>query len=175
MHAVTTSGTLLLLLLGVALAAVPDAARKPAPADGTASTTLGAKKLDTVGQCSGAVAFSGAGLKDSKKDAPLALRTTLLDKGVGWKPADGEFVCHCPGTYQFAFAGDAAAKLVLKKKAVGSKSSWSPVVEGPQHVVILDMELGDAVAVFLEGGSQHPDASATPALTFSGFRIAKKQ
>lgn len=105
----------MLLLLGVALAAVPDAARKPAPAsDGTAPTTLGAKKLATANQCTGAVAFSGAGLKGgaAPKDAPLALRTTLLDKGVGWKPADGEFVCYCPGTYQFAFAGDAAAKSV---------------------------------------------------------------
>ncbi|XP_034248071.1 uncharacterized protein LOC117649408 isoform X2 [Thrips palmi] len=174
MHAATS--TTLLLLLGLALAAVPDAARKPAPAaDGTASTTLGAKKLATASQCTGAVAFSGAGLKGgAAKDAPLALRTTLLDKGVGWKPADGEFVCYCPGTYQFAFAGDAAAKLVLKKKQAGG-SAWTPIVAGPQHVVILDMELGEAVAVFLEGGSQHADASATPALTFSGFRIAKKQ
>lgn len=176
MHAATTTTTLL-LLAAVALAAVPDAARKPASAaDGTASTSLGAKKLDTASKCSGAVAFSGAGLKGAtaRKDAPVALRTTLLDKGVGWKPEDGEFVCYCPGTYQFAFAGDAAAKLVLKKKAAGG-SAWSPVVVGPQHVVILDMEVGEAVAVFLEGGSQHADASATPAISFSGFRIAKKQ
>lgn len=64
--------------------------------------------------------------------------------------------------------------MVLKRKPAGG-SSWTPIVAGPQHVVILDMELGEAVAVFLEGGNQHADASTTPALTFSGFRIAKKQ
>ncbi|XP_052130954.1 uncharacterized protein LOC113204356, partial [Frankliniella occidentalis] len=166
------------LCAGLTLGAVPDAARKStAPTDGTATTTLGAKKLATASQCSGAVAFSGAGQRGQAKaqaDRPLALRTTLLDKGVGWKPEDGEFVCYCPGTYQFAFAGDAAAKLVLKKKAAGA-STWTPVVSGPQHVVLLDMELGETVAVFLEGGSQAPDSTTAPTLSFSGFRVAKKQ
>ena len=63
---------------------------------------------------------------------------------------------------------------MLKKRAL-SGSSWSPVVSGPQHVVLMDMEVGEAVAVFLEAGSQAADANTTPALSFSGFRVAKKQ
>ncbi|KAK3911948.1 Hibernation-associated plasma protein HP-27, partial [Frankliniella fusca] len=177
--ALLSSRSALCACLSLCLGAVPDAARKStSPTDGTASTTLGAKKLATASQCSGAVAFSGAGMRGATKaqgDRPLALRATLLDKGVGWKPEDGEFVCYCPGTYQFAFAGDAAAKLVLKKKAAGA-ATWTPVVSGPQHVVLLDMELGETVAVFLEGGSLPADADAgTPTLSFSGFRVAKKQ
>lgn len=169
--------TLLLALLAVTQAAVPDAARKSTPADGTASTTLGSKKLATTTSCDGAVAFSGVGLKDAPKldsSKHLAFRSTLLEKGVGWKPEDGEFVCYCPGTYQFAFAGDATAKLVLKKKTP-TGSSWTPVVAGSHHVVLLDVELGEKVAVFLEGGSQASDLSGMPAVSFSGFRVGKKQ
>lgn len=176
----TLSATMLLLsLAGLSLGAVPDAARKAPTADGTASTTLGSKKLATASQCSGAVAFSGVGVRGPgpakvQPDKPLPLGTVLLDKGVGWKAEDGEFVCYCPGTYQFAFAGDAAARLVLKKKAAGAGANWTPVVAGPQHVVLMDMELGETVAVFLEGGSQAAAAGA-PTLSFSGFRVAKKQ
>jgi hypothetical protein len=46
---------------------------------------------------------------------------------------------------------------------------------GGANVVLLNMEVGDQAAIWLEGGNLGPESETAPVSTFSGVRIAKKQ
>jgi hypothetical protein len=46
---------------------------------------------------------------------------------------------------------------------------------GGANVVLLNMEIGDQTAIWLEGGDLSPESDTAPVSTFSGVRIAKKQ
>ncbi|XP_069685022.1 uncharacterized protein [Periplaneta americana] len=163
-----------LLLVSLCAAAVPD------PPKGV----VGARKYATnLHDCNGAVAFSSAGaLAPTKEDAgKLSFRSALADKGIGWSRESGEFTCFCPGLYQFAFAGSgktAATRFVLKKKPSNS-DAWTTVVStgggGGANIALLDMEVGDQTAIWLEDGEIAPESDNAPVSTFSGVRIAKKQ
>jgi len=165
---------LLLAVLSLCGAAVPDPPRG----------VIGARKYATnLHDCNGAVAFSSAGaIAPTKQDnGKLAYRTALIDKGIGWSPESGDFTCFCPGLYQFAFAGNgktAATRFVLKKKG-SNRDEWTKVAStvggGGANVVLLNMEVGDQAAIWLEDGDLGPEDEKAPASTFSGLRVAKKQ
>ncbi|XP_067006797.1 complement C1q-like protein 4 [Anabrus simplex] len=142
---------------------------------------VGAKKFATAIDCNGVVAFSSAGARpqgSGKGPAKLGYATELTDKGVGWSRDSGEFTCFCPGLYQFAFSGsgDRNTKLALKKKA-SSSDTWSTIVStgpgGGSNIALLDMDIGDQAAIWLEDGELHQEKDA-PSCAFNGFRIAKK-
>lgn len=65
---------------------------------------IGVRKLATAVDCSGAVAFSAAG-GSALPSGQVGYKHALNDRGVGWSRDTGEFTCHCPGLYQFAFSG----------------------------------------------------------------------
>jgi hypothetical protein len=69
-------------------------------------------------------------------------------------------------------------RFVLKKKESNSKA-WTTVVStgagGGANVVLLNMEIGDQAAIWLEDGDLGPESDTAPVSTFSGVRIAKKQ
>lgn len=165
---------LVLTVVSLCGAAVPDPPRG----------VIGARKYATnLHDCNGAVAFSSAGaIAPTKEDnGKLGFRKALIDKGVGWSRESGEFTCFCPGLYQFAFAGSgktAATRFVLKKKDSNSKT-WTTVAStgagGGANVVLLNMEIGDQAAIWLEDGDLSPESDTAPVSTFSGVRIAKKQ
>lgn len=142
----------------------------------TAPGVVGAKKFATAVDCNGAVAFSSksASTADAGK---LHFGADLTDRSVGWNKDKGEFTTFCPGLYQFAFSTGGApgpARLVLKKKK--KVGDWEAVVStgagGGANVVLLDLDVGDQAAVFLEEGTLAADAA--PSATFSGFRVAKR-
>ncbi|KAJ9588521.1 hypothetical protein L9F63_018103 [Diploptera punctata] len=152
----------------------------PDPPKGVVGTR---KFASNIHDCNGAVAFSGAGaLAPTKQDnGLLGFRTSLIDKSVGWSRESGEFTCYCPGLYQFTFSGSgktAESRFVLKKKA-SNDENWTTVVSsgggGGTNVALLDMEVGDKAAIFIEGGGLAPESEEAPVSTFSGIRIAKKQ
>ncbi|XP_012145761.1 C1q-like venom protein [Megachile rotundata] len=156
----------LVLLLTTAIlteAAVPD------PPE--AITTVGSLKLATAADCNGVVAFSAT--QASVDHAKVVLAETLVDKGVGYVAQTGTFIAHCPGLYQFSFAGYGSTdlRLTLKRK-LSNTDSWRPVVSagpgGGANLVILDVDAGDQLAVFVDSGKIADSA------TFSGYRIAKK-
>jgi len=68
-------------------------------------------------------------------------------------------------------------RVILKKKS-NNGDVWTPVLgtgpKGGSNVALLDLEVGDKVAVFLEGGALEMDPPEKPVNSFSGFRIAKK-
>ncbi|XP_046736993.1 complement C1q-like protein 3 [Diprion similis] len=155
---------LLLQIASFGYAAIPD----PPTAR---TTTIGARKLATAEDCSGVVAFSAS--HGHINDARVVLSETLVNKGVGYVPTTGTFTTHCPGLYQFSFAGYGSSDLRLTLKRKGSKSqSWIPVISvgpgGGSNLVLLDMEAGDQLAVFVESGKISDGA------TFTGHRMAKK-
>ncbi|GLH15097.1 Uncharacterized protein GBIM_19485 [Gryllus bimaculatus] len=175
---------LVLAAVWVALAAraawaVPRPGGDDASASDPAPGVVGAKKFATAVDCNGAVAFSSKGAARAAgagAAGQLHFAADLTDKSVGWSRDAGEFTTFCPGLYQFAFSsgGAANARLALKKKASGG-AAWEAVVStgaGGANVVLLNMDVGDSTAVFLEDGTLD-DAAATSA-TFSGFRVAKK-
>ncbi|XP_012269023.1 uncharacterized protein LOC105693573 isoform X2 [Athalia rosae] len=135
------------------------------------STTIGARKLSTAEDCLGVVAFSAS--HGTVNDARVVLSETQVDKGVGYVGSTGTFTTHCPGLYQFSFAGYGSPdlRLTLKRKE-GSRNSWVPVVSagpgGGSNLVLLEVEAGDQLAVFVESGKISDGA------TFTGLRIAKK-
>lgn len=149
----------------LAEAAVPD---PPSPG----ITTVGSLKLATAADCAGVVAFSAT--QGSIDLARVVFSETLVDKGVGYVAQTGIFTTHCPGLYQFSFAGYGSTdlKLTLKKK-LNKSESWQPVVSagpgGGANLILLDVEAGDHFAVFADSGK------ITEGVTFSGYRIAKKQ
>ncbi|XP_015523096.2 complement C1q-like protein 3 [Neodiprion virginianus] len=155
---------LLLQIASLSYAAIPD----PPTAR---TTTVGARKLATAEDCLGVVAFAAS--HGQINDARVVLSETLVNKGVGYVPATGTFTTHCPGLYQFSFAGYGSSDLRLTLKRKGSRSqSWIPVVSvgpgGGSNLVLLDMEAGDQLAVFVESGKISDGA------TFTGHRMAKK-
>lgn len=164
---------LLLAVLSLCGAAVPD------PPKGV----VGARKYATnLHDCNGAVAFSSASaIAPTKQDnGKLGYRKAIIDNGIGWSRESGDFTCFCPGLYQFAFAGNGkttATRFVLKKKE-SNKNEWTRVVStgggGGANVVLLNMEVGDQAAIWLEDGDLGPESETAPASTFSGVRIAKK-
>lgn len=103
----------------------------------------------------------------------MVFAETLVDKGVGYVAQTGVFITHCPGLYQFSFAGYGSTdlRLTLKKK-LNNSDSWRPVVStgagGGANLVLLDVEAGDHLAVFVDAGK------ISDGVTFSGYRIAKK-
>ena len=92
---------------------------------------------------------------------------------MGYVAQTGVFITHCPGLYQFSFAGYGSTdlRLTLKKK-LNNSDSWRPVVStgagGGANLVLLDVEAGDHLAVFVDAGK------ILDGVTFSGYRIAKK-
>ncbi|XP_026670317.1 uncharacterized protein LOC108626017 isoform X2 [Ceratina calcarata] len=156
---------LVLLITSVlAEAVVPD---PPSPG----ITTVGSLKLATAADCAGIVAFSAT--QASVDHARVILAETLVDKGVGYVAQTGIFTTHCPGLYQFSFAGYGSTdlRLTLKKK-LNKSDSWRSVVSagpgGGANLILLDVEAGDQLAVFVESGK------IADSVTFSGYRIAKK-
>ncbi|XP_076656974.1 C1q-like venom protein [Halictus rubicundus] len=158
--------TLLLLMAAIlAEAAVPD---PPSPG----ITTVGSLKLATAADCAGVVAFSAT--QGSIDLARVVFSETLVDKGVGYVAQTGIFTTHCPGLYQFSFAGYGSTDLQLTlKKKLNNSDSWRPVVStgpgGGANLILLEVEAGDHLAVFADSGK------ITNGVTFSGYRIAKKQ
>lgn len=157
------------LLLAVAAVGVSKAAIPDPPSPGI--TTVGSLKLATAADCAGVVAFSAT--RGSVDHAKIVLSETLVDKGVGYVAQTGVFITHCPGLYQFSFAGYGSTdlRLTLKRK-LNNSESWRPVVSagpgGGANLVLLDVEAGDQLAVFVESGK------IADGVTFSGYRIAKK-
>ncbi|KAJ4444512.1 hypothetical protein ANN_06306 [Periplaneta americana] len=74
--------------------------------------------------------------------------------------------------------GRSAYRFVLKKKPSNS-DAWTTVVStgggGGANIALLDMEVGDQTAIWLEDGEIAPESDNAPVSTFSGVRIAKKQ
>lgn len=156
-----------MLLLAAAIlaeAAIPDP-----PTSGI--TTVGSLKLATAADCAGVVAFSAT--EASVDLGRLVLAETLVDKGVGYVAQTGIFITHCPGLYQFSFAGYGSTdlRLTLKKK-LNNSDSWRSVISvgpgGGSNLVLLDVEAGDQLAVFVD------DGKIADGVSFSGYRIAKK-
>ncbi|XP_054281618.1 cerebellin-3-like [Macrosteles quadrilineatus] len=162
-----------ILLIALALPSLSDPA-EPNPG------VVGARKLATAVDCSGAVAFSAAGVNPSSTRGQLSYQRPLNDRGVGWSLETGEFTCHCPGLYHFAFSGYGEkpdTRLMLKKR-VANTTEWTDVVAaggphsgGGSSVALLDLEVGDVTAVFLQEGNLLQD---TTSASFSGYRIIKK-
>lgn len=147
----------------LAEAAIPDP-----PTSGV--TTVGSLKLATAADCAGVVAFSAT--QASVDHAKAVFAETLVDKGVGYVAQTGIFITHCPGLYQFSFAGYGSndLRLTLKRK-LNNSDSWRPVVGvagGGSNLILLDVEVGDQLAVFVDAGK------ISDGVTFSGYRIAKK-
>ncbi|XP_012282924.1 uncharacterized protein LOC105701076 [Orussus abietinus] len=155
-------------VLVMTVAILADAAVPDPPTSGI--TTVGSLKLATAADCAGVVAFSAT--RATVVDAKIILAETLVDKGVGYASETGIFTTHCPGLYQFSFAGYGSPDLRLTLKRKPNKESWRPVVSsgpgGGANLVYLDVETGDQVAVFVDSGKVADGAS------FSGHRIAKK-
>ncbi|XP_015603012.1 uncharacterized protein LOC107271477 [Cephus cinctus] len=153
----------------LAMAVMAEAAVPDPPTSGI--TTVGSLKLATAADCAGLVAFSA--VDGTVRDTKMVLSRTLVDKGVGYVAETGTFTTHCPGTYQFGFAGygNSDLRLTLKMKA-NKSANWNPVVSagpgGGSNIVFLDVEAGDQLAVFVEAGK------ITSGTTFTGHRIAKK-
>lgn len=107
------------------------------------------------------------------QDAHLIFAETLINRGVGFVAETGLFTTHCPGLYQFSFAGYGSddLKLTLKKKANKSEN-WRPITSagpgGGANLILLDAEVGDQFAVFVEAGK------AKEGITYTGNRVAKK-
>nr|ARK19899.1 venom protein [Ampulex compressa] len=156
-----------LVLAAVVLteAAVPDPPN-------TGITTVGSLKLATAADCAGVVAFSAS---EATTDlSRLIFAQTLVDKGVGYVAQTGIFTTHCPGLYQFSFAGYGSSNLRLTlKKKLNKSDSWTPVIGvgsgGGSNLILMDCEAGDHVAVFVDAGKIMEGG------TFTGYRIAKKQ
>ncbi|KAK0162244.1 hypothetical protein PV327_008596 [Microctonus hyperodae] len=157
------------ILLGLSAGLLVNAARPDPPRSGI--TTVGSLKLATAEDCVGLVAFSAT--SSTNNDAQLIFRETLVNKGVGYIAETGIFTTHCPGIYHISFAGYGSdLKLTLKRKANNS-NSWKPIVStgsryGGANQVILDCDVGDQFAVFVDAGKSNEGT------TFSGYRIAKK-
>lgn len=141
---------------------------------------VGVRKLATAVDCSGAVAFSAAGSNPESPKGQLSYRRPLNDRGVGWSLETGEFTCHCPGLYHFAFAGygDKPDTRLMLKKRLANTTEWTDVVGaggpssgGGSNFALLDLEVGDVTAVFLQEGSLLQDSTSA---SFSGYRIIKK-
>ncbi|KAG5348188.1 CHI10 chitinase, partial [Acromyrmex charruanus] len=156
-----------LILAAVVLtdAAVPD------PPENSGITTIGSKKLATAADCAGLVAFSA--IQGSVNEAKLILAETLVDKGVGYAAQTGIFTTHCPGLYQFSFAGYGSTdlRLTLKRK-LNKSNSWRTIISvgpgGGSNLVLLDVEAGDQLAVFVESGK------ITDGASFTGHRVYKR-
>lgn len=109
----------------------------------------------------------------NSQEARLVFTETLVDKGVGYVAQTGTFTTHCPGLYQFSFAGYGSTdlRLTLKRK-LNKSDSWRPIVSagpgGGSNLVLLDVEIGDQLAVFVESGKIVDSA------TFTGHRVYKR-
>ncbi|CAL7933096.1 unnamed protein product [Xylocopa violacea] len=155
------------LVLLLAIFVSTEAALPDPPSTGTTTNTL---KWATSADCSGVVAFSGT--QASVDHAKVVLAETLVDKGSGYDAQTGTFTTHCPGLYQFSFAGYGSSNLLLTlKKKLDNTDSWRPVVSagpgGGANLILLDVKAGDQLAVFVDSGK------ITDSVTFSGYRIAK--
>lgn len=85
----------------------------------------------------------------------------------------GIFTVHCPGIYQFSFAGYGSSdlKLTLKKKT-NKSDNWRGVVSagpaGGANLILQDADIGDQFAVFIDAGKTNEGT------TFTGIRVARK-
>ncbi|KAL6254684.1 hypothetical protein P5V15_013991 [Pogonomyrmex californicus] len=158
------------VVLILAVAALTDAA-VPDPPERSGITTIGSKKLATAADCAGLVAFSA--IQGSVNEAKLVLAETLVDKGVGYAAETGIFTTHCPGLYQFSFAGYGSTdlRLTLKRK-LNKSDSWRTIISagpgGGSNLILLDVEAGDQLAVFVESGK------ITDGASFTGHRVYKR-
>ncbi|XP_015122445.1 uncharacterized protein LOC107044893 isoform X2 [Diachasma alloeum] len=158
-----------LVVLGLTAYLVESAQPDP-PASGI--TTVGSLRIATAEDCAGVVAFSAT--LGTNNDARLIFSQTLVNKGVGYVAETGIFTTHCPGLYQFSFAGYGSSdlKLTLKRKANKSEN-WRPITSvgpggGGANIVLFDAEIGDQFAVFVDAGK------ATEGMTYTGYRVSKK-
>ncbi|XP_046402158.1 uncharacterized protein LOC124168087 [Ischnura elegans] len=185
------SAVLMLLLSAVAVLSSPHGG-------GDSSGVVGARKLAQAQDCRGVVAFSGVSARPavrvsnatSEEEAAhaalgtkLGFHDLLTDKSVGWSRESGEFTAICPGLFQFAFSGTGARFTLFRKEAhsageATTAGEWKAVAStsdaGGSHVVLLEMDVGDAVAVWMAPGGQLPSEKDAPTTSFSGYRIAKK-
>ncbi|KZC05593.1 hypothetical protein WN55_04533, partial [Dufourea novaeangliae] len=151
----------------LAEAAVPDP-----PSSGI--TTVGSLKLGTAADCAGVVAFSATQPKGGHIAGlyPLPFDTTLVNKGVGYVAQTGIFTTHCPGLYQFSFAGYGSDDLRLTlRKRKNESENWRMVVStgmgGGSNLILQEVEAGEQFTVVVESGKIEWSG------TFSGYRIAK--
>lgn len=136
----------------------------PDPPDAGANS----QRVTAVVDCTGIVAFSATqGIND---DSRVVHANLLVDKGSVYSTQTGIFTANCPGLYQFSFAGYGSAdlRLTLKRKP-GKNGSWRSIVSagpgGGANTILLDIGIGDQLAVFVESG-KIIDGS-----TFTGYRI----
>ncbi|XP_063995329.1 uncharacterized protein LOC135172844 [Diachasmimorpha longicaudata] len=161
--------TLVWLVVLGSVAYLVELAQPDPPASGI--TTVGSLRIATAEDCGGVVAFSAA--LGTNNDARLIFSETLVNKGVGYIPETGIFTTHCPGLYQFSFAGYGSSdlKLILKRKA-NKANNWELITSagpgGGANIVLFDAGIGDQFAVFVEAGK------ATEGMTYSGYRVSKK-
>jgi len=147
-----------------------ESAQPDPPASGI--TTVGSLRIATAEDCAGVVAFSAT--SGTSSDARLVFAKTLINKGVGYAAETGIFTTHCPGLYQFSFAGYGSSdlKLTLKRKA-NKSDNWRPITSagpsGGANIVLFDTEIGDQFGVFVDAGKLTDGLN-----TYTGYRIAKK-
>ncbi|XP_012540414.1 uncharacterized protein LOC105838983 [Monomorium pharaonis] len=156
---------LLLAVITLTNAAVPD------PPENSNINTSNSKKSVTAIDCNEFVAFSA--IQGSINEAKLIFAETLIDKGVEYELETGILTMYCEGIYQFSFAGygNTNLRLTLKRREYKS-DSWTTIVStgpgGGSHLVLLDIDLGNQLAVFVESGEIIPDGSS-----FTGLRVYK--
>lgn len=177
--------SVLVLAVVVVQSATPD---PPAPETKTSGT------LSSLVDCNGVIAFSATRGSAQVRFLPkyrfnpifiwawrntllqedrVVLSETLIDKIVGYSAETGIFTVHCPGLYQISFAGYGSKdlRLTLKLRRPNS-NNWEPVVSvgpnGGANLVLLNLDIGNHVAVFVDGGSLEDG------VTFSAYRVAKK-
>lgn len=156
---------LVLAVAVLAKAAIPD------PPD-TDASAAGNTRSSTATDCSGIVAFSAIhGINDNSRVVHAEL---LVQKGDSYSTRTGVFIGLCPGLYQFSFAGYGSTdlRLTLKRK-LAKNGSWRPIVSvgpgGGANTILLEVNVGDQLAVYVESGK------ITDGATFTGYRIDSRR
>ncbi|XP_043281948.1 uncharacterized protein [Venturia canescens] len=158
-----------LALLGLTAGLLVESAVPDPPTSGI--TTVGSLKLATAEDCAGVVAFSAN--KATNTDARLVFAETTMNKGVGYIAETGIFTTHCPGLYQFSFAGYGSDNLRISlKRKLNKSETWTTLVGagpgGGSNLILINADGGDQFVVYVDAGK------VTEGTTFSGYRFAKK-
>lgn len=109
----------------------------------------------------------------SFQDARLIFSETTMNKGVGYIAETGIFTTHCPGLYQFSFAGYGSDDLRISlKRKLNKSETWTTLVSaGPRggaNLILTNADAGDQFVVYVDAGK------AIEGTTFTGYRFAKK-
>ncbi|KAF0767007.1 C1q domain-containing protein [Aphis craccivora] len=155
------------LLWSVGLAVTPIPSRSP-------------DKNNNV-DCTGPIAFSSTGSTSVHSTGLVAFKQNVVNLAVTWDREVGVFTCACSGLYQFSFSGSTEenTRLMLKKRLNNGKQ-WTPIIAtkpgGGSASILLEVENGDQVAVYLDGNSKKFNTRHEQGIevtSFSGYRIAK--